>query len=371
MDRMLGRLMALSRQRCPFIPIMQPSGSVGVSSNHCLSSGGYIRRISMLNFTLENTQRWDRLRQKLFHTICTADLQKIASLDQILMVIYIEKTTVCRETKILFGTTSITLTEFPRNPEARWILPPVLMGCNNTLSLCIHLHCYHFDLLEEIADRLANISFPFSLVVTVCSKDDVGEVRTLLGNLNNSRSTHVKLCENRGRDIAPFLIDASETWRDYDLVLHIHTKKSPHISWGGSWRRYLLDQTIGQGPLFESIVEYFRDNTDVGFMYPENYSMIKHFTEEENNVEKIMMTAKLLNISSDFSRIAEFPAGSMAFYRVRALNNLLDNEVIERVFEDECGQLDGTGAHALERLIPEVVRQAGFRGRSYFWLSSR
>lgn len=261
--------------------------------------------------------------------------------------------------------------EFPRNPEARWILPPVLMGCNNTLSLCIHLHCYHFDLLEEIADRLANISFPFSLVVTVCSKDDVGKVRTLLGNLNNSRSTHVKLCENRGRDIAPFLIDASETWRDYDLVLHIHTKKSPHVSWGGSWRRYLLDQTIGQGPLFESIVEYFRDNPDVGFMYPENYSMIKHFTEEENNLEKIMMTAKLLNISSDFSRIAEFPAGSMAFYRVRALNNLLDNEVIEQVFEDECGQLDGTGAHALERLIPEVARQAGFRGRSYFWLSSR
>lgn len=255
----------------------------------------------------------------------------------------------------------------PRTLEDRWILPPALTACDNALRLCIHLHCYHLELLEEVAIRLSYITFPFSLVVTVCSEDDFSKAEALLGNLNNSRSTRIQVCQNRGRDIAPFLIDASQIWRDYDFVLHIHTKKSPHISWGDNWRRYLLDQTIGQNQLLESIVEYFRQNPDVGFMYPENYPMIRHFTEEERNIKKIRMTANLLRLSSDFIGITEFPAGSMAFYRVSALSSLLDSEVIEQVFEEECGQLDGTGAHALERLIPEAVRQAGFRGRSYFW----
>lgn len=83
------------------------------------------------------------------------------------------------------------------------------------------------------------------------------------------------------------------------------------------------------------------------------------------------MTANLLRLSSDFIGITEFPAGSMAFYRVSALSSLLDSEVIEQVFEEECGQLDGTGAHALERLIPEAVRQAGFRGVPTFGLRDR
>lgn len=63
-----------------------------------------------------------------------------------------------------------------------------------------------------------------------------------------------------------------------------YQEEPPYIL-GDNWRRYLLDQTIGQNQLLESIVEYFRQNPDVGFMYPENYPMIRHFTEEERNIK--------------------------------------------------------------------------------------
>lgn len=233
------------------------------------------------------------------------------------------------------------------------------------LSLCIHVHCFYVDLFNEVAERLRLLTRPFSLVVTVCSEADANTVRKLLGDCIQLQNAHILVVKNRGRDIAPFLVDSSPIWQRSDVVLHIHTKRSPHISWGDNWRNYLFDQTIGDEHVLKGVLDQFQHRNDLGMMYPNNYCMIRRFTEEEHNKEAIQTVAQKLHVESNFEAIGAYAAGSMAFYRVKALLSILKNEILEDLFEPEQGQIDGTTAHVLERLLPEVVRINGFQTQPY------
>jgi lipopolysaccharide biosynthesis protein len=221
------------------------------------------------------------------------------------------------------------------------------------------------DLLHEVLDRLRHIKVRFSLVVTVCSEPDGDAVRQNLSDILYGRDVNVLVVKNRGRDIGPFLIESSEIWRKSDVVLHLHTKKSPHVSWGDGWRKYLLQQTIGSEVVLVNIISMFMSNPAIGLLYPENYSMIRHFTEREENMASICGVAEKLGIKLDASRLNTYPAGSMAFYRTSTLVDIIDNDQLEGLFGEEQGELDGTAAHALERLLPEHVRQLGFVAKSY------
>lgn len=233
------------------------------------------------------------------------------------------------------------------------------------LSLCIHVHCFYVELFSEIVDRLERLTLPFSLVITVCSERDAEILRKLLASLNQLQNAHILVVENRGRDIAPFLIDASPVWRKFDLVLHLHTKRSPHVTWGDNWRRYLFDQTVGYEPLLKGILDQFCTRDEVGMMYPENFCIIKHATEEERNTDAIRDIAQRLRLDLKSDALGAYAAGSMAFYRVKALASVLEYDALENLFGPEQGQLDGTAAHALERLLPEVVRLNGFETQHY------
>ena len=58
-----------------------------------------------------------------------------------------------------------------------------------------------------------------------------------------------------------------------------------------------------------------------------------------------------------------FVAGSMFWVRLEALRPLLDAHLDPQLFESERGQVDGTCAHAVERLFGLCVDAAGFRWR--------
>lgn len=54
-----------------------------------------------------------------------------------------------------------------------------------------------------------------------------------------------------------------------------------------------------------------------------------------------------------------FVADSMFWVRLSALRPLLDAHLLPSLFEPEAGQVDGTQAHAIERIVGLVVRHSG------------
>lgn len=237
------------------------------------------------------------------------------------------------------------------------LFPAQLKRCKNKTTLCIHVHCYYFEILSELIDRLQSIDWGFSIVVTVCNESVATAARKHLSGLIPEHVVDVVVVENRGRDIAPFLIDASPIWRESDLVLHLHTKRSPHVAWGDNWRRYLFDSTIGQTDIIEWVVNQFERTPNLGSLFPENYSMVRHYTESDSNTSEIERLAHRLGLEGTCG--GPYAAGSMAFYRVTSLLGIIDRVDLEELFQKEQGQLDRTAAHAFERFLPEYIRKTG------------
>ena len=70
--------------------------------------------------------------------------------------------------------------------------------------------------------------------------------------------------------------------------------------------------------------------------------------------------SELKNIDKTF-----FPAGDMFWFRGRAIKPIVDMDLSAQEFEIEQGQVDGTLAHAIERMFPYFGSIAGMSSKSY------
>lgn len=231
--------------------------------------------------------------------------------------------------------------------------------------ICIHVHCFYIEIFQEIANLLLGLDCVSHIVVTVTNDPDKIAVEQMLVSRIDTCNLTVIVVENRGRDIAPFLIASCAIWRQYEIVLHLHTKLSSHVNWGRDWGRYLIDQTIGSNSIVKAVQLLFSRNRSVGCVYPENYHRIKPYIDAARSDGAMACYAPILNIDSAIVDANEFAAGSMAWYRTVSLEKILGVVLNHHMFEDEADQRDFTFAHSLERLIPMSVAASGYSAVSY------
>lgn len=233
------------------------------------------------------------------------------------------------------------------------------------LTLAVHAHCYYPELIAELLPRLRSLPPMAVAVITVVSEADRLFIENVCRRDWRDGRYQVRVVPNRGRDLGPLLVGCRNLWFDYDILLHVHTKRSPHVPWGDDWRRYLFDQTMGSPALVATILRTFADAPDLGCLYPRNFHMIRRFTAEEANAGRIDAALRQLGHDGFPWRGSDYPAGAMAWYRTAPLRPLIEAYGTFERFEDERGQLDATFAHVLERLLPIMVRASGGRVVSY------
>ena len=230
-------------------------------------------------------------------------------------------------------------------------------------AIAVILHLYHFDLWEEIALFLDNIAEPFDLYLTVSDRFDPQALDRVLACYPRTR---IRMVENRGRDIAPFLKVMAEILPlGYQAVCKIHTKKSHHLEdgkgWrleeGNTWRYQLLSQLLGTKKTVRDIIDRFRQNSQQGIIGPGRDLMNYRDAvgANEGHVRYLQDRLRLMPFK-DF----DFFAGSMFWFRPEALKNILELKLSVTDFQPETGQIDGTLAHALERVFCLVARQGGY-----------
>ena len=87
---------------------------------------------------------------------------------------------------------------------------------------CVILHLYYPEMWEEIRSYLSSFGEPFDLFITIPHGVDISE-STLRAGFPNAQ---IYRCENRGRDVAPFLALFAAIWDlGYKYICKIHTKK--------------------------------------------------------------------------------------------------------------------------------------------------
>lgn len=247
--------------------------------------------------------------------------------------------------------------------------------CSNVeapASVAVHAHLFYPELASDLSFYLENIPVAFTLYITTDTEEKAAIIRKILADYKNADRIEMLITENRGRDIFPMLVTLGERLAKYDLVLHIHSKRSPHSSLDlAGWRRYLMESLLGTEHRISAIFEHFAKDRSLGILFPDYYHPIKPFIfrpQDESNDRSIRnLLLRAGKMKSEFSKIDRtfYPAGDMFWFRGKAIQPLVDMKLGSKDFEIENGQVNGTLAHAIERMFPYFALQAGLQTKSY------
>jgi lipopolysaccharide biosynthesis protein len=106
----------------------------------------------------------------------------------------------------------------------------------------------------------------------------------------------------------------------------------------------------------------FFENPKLGLLVPSG-SLVNLGINDINAGNRVWLDKLLPRIGrADLvgSYRADFPAGSMYWFRISALAGLDDLLLEEDAFELEAGQLDGTLAHSVERIVLLYASTLGY-----------
>ncbi|WP_334180178.1 glycoside hydrolase family 99-like domain-containing protein [Pseudoxanthomonas sp.] len=219
------------------------------------------------------------------------------------------------------------------------------------------LHAWHLDVLEEILDQLHKCKVPWQLEVSTTPEKAQAAV-DILRQCDLQHRLHV--ISNRGRDILPFLEITSLLVREREqLILKLHTKRSPHRSDGDEWRRELVSNLVS-GFRAQKILDAFSQDPKMGLVAPEGHVQPMNYYWGAN-APAVLQLASRLGLSLTGVSESEFVSGSMFWVRLQAIRPLLEIGLTRSDFEQEKSQVDGTMAHAIERLIAPCVASEGWK----------
>lgn len=233
-------------------------------------------------------------------------------------------------------------------------------------GIVIVAHIYYFELFDEIASALENIPWSFDCFISVNDEHVIGLIKDRISKIKNIGKFDIRVVPNRGRDISPLLVEFSKEIRRYQYVLHVHTKKSLYSGRERvEWREYLLESLLGSERRIRHIFHQFVNNPNIGIIYPDTFEGVPYWAHTWLQNRSIAFTlGNRLGIDIEYCNYVDAPMGSMFWCRVAALSPLLDLNLSYSDFPEECGQIDGTLQHTIERFFVPVANHVGFSQRT-------
>lgn len=225
--------------------------------------------------------------------------------------------------------------------------------------VAVIMHVFYPEPLPELLRYLGHIPVQADLFVSTDTIAKQHTIEAALSGYANGRVT-VSLFPNVGRDIAPLLLGFRDVIARYEIILHLHSKRSPHSGALAGWRSFLLESLLGSPQIVSSILALLT-RTDAGLVFSQHFGAVRSLLNF--GYDYGMMQALLAKCGVALSKdlVLEFPSGSFFWARSAALRPLLECGIDWPDFPDEAGQIDGTLAHAIERSLLYVTEAVGFR----------
>ncbi len=225
--------------------------------------------------------------------------------------------------------------------------------------LVVICHMFYIEMMDEFKLYLSKIPFEYGLCISTDTAEKKNELIKSLKDWHTGK-LDIRITPNRGRDIAPKLVLFKDIYKDYEYVLHLHSKLSPYGSAFINWRSYLLNTLLGSEEVVNSVFEIFNKNQRIGIIAPQHFEAVRMSIGWGYNFNLARKVARRLKIKLNIRNYLDFPSGSMFWARTSALRPVLEAGLTFRDFPFENKQEDGTMAHAIERLYFHICNKAGF-----------
>ena len=234
----------------------------------------------------------------------------------------------------------------------------------------LHLHLYYIEAGLDYVSILRKLPKSIDIFVTYPKGTNVAGIKSIFESSLKNNFSWIE-AQNRGRDVGPWLIELKDIQKEYDLFGHFHTKKSPQMSSSSAehWKNDLLRQLLSPQS-FRNIFNFFEKNIDAGIALPyPNIDILQIWLNKNipvmgSNQDSIDYLVKEIfkdDILTFERSDLVFSVGTMFWYKPKALNRLISYPFDYTQFPEEPIGLDGTLAHAIERIVGYVVIREGFK----------
>jgi len=220
---------------------------------------------------------------------------------------------------------------------------------------CAVIHAWYVDVLDELVEALRASTIDWRVVITTAPERE-NDVRARVQVLG--LDADIVVFENRGRDVLPFLQMAGRLYGEgVRIVLKLHTKRSTHRQDGEAWRLDLVEKLLAPERAAR-ILSALEQRPELGLIAADGHLQpLRHF--QGANQANIAYLCRRMGIDMPDLETDRFIAGTMFWIRLDAMLPLLDAHLGEWEFADETGQVDGTMAHAIERVFGMIAKHQG------------
>ncbi len=253
-------------------------------------------------------------------------------------------------------------------PQGPWshavtIAEPGPVPSPSRLRAALHVHLHYPELAEGVLGAMAANQTPLDIFVSTTSADKAADIRHRFAAYAKGPVT-IEVVPNRGRDIGPMLTIFADRLLAYDVVGHVHGKRSLALTSVGLstdigvvWYEFLLQHLLGaKFPMVDVILGRFAAEPSLGLVFPEDPNLTGWSLDRDIAID----LAARMDPAMVVPRFIDFPIGTMFWARPAALKPLFDAKFEWSDYPEEPVPIDGTMLHALERLLPVVCRHAGF-----------
>lgn len=257
----------------------------------------------------------------------------------------------------------------PHHKKERWNPSTILEEDGVTigtkdLRTAIVAHLHYEEFVDVLESSLKDFPFPYDLFISSSKQALIERSQVTFSPMHGKLL--IRNVPNRGRNLAPLFVEFGPYLTNYELVIHVHSKRSLHNDpdFAQTWSRELWQHLISDTDVVRRAMNQFATDEKIGIYYPlASILPLKVF-----NWAKSEPLAKQWSKRRSFphrSGKIPFPAGGMFWFRPAALQPLLDSRFTYTDFPEEKGQADETLQHALERLIGTVPLALGFKHMVY------
>lgn len=264
--------------------------------------------------------------------------------------------------------------DIARNLHLNYVLPtrnepePLLEKIAAESKVALVMHLYFPDLLEDSLGWASAMPENTDVYITTNTEEKKKEIEAVFSALK-CRKLDVRVIENRGRDVSSLLVGVRDVVMDYDYVCFVHDKKTAQVkpgSVGEGFAYKCFRNTLYNRRYVLEMIRLFKENPRLGIASPPAPNHGDFFPglgyEWTHNYEATKKLADELKIKVILDPEKEHlaPLGTMFWFRPEAMRPLFAKEWKYEDFPKEPNKVDGTLLHAVERLYPFAVQEAGY-----------